>query len=105
MRRYQRTVAVGGTIRGRQVSVVDMGRWQLSRNQHARTASSRTLIAMAVLRPTAAQARWREEWLGELHALPARRSRAGFATHPLLGVPRLAVTPRRPASSDRQERP
>ena len=42
---------------------------------------------MAALLPPDTQARWREEWLGELHTLPARRSRARFAAHTLLGVP------------------
>jgi GTP pyrophosphokinase len=76
----------------------------LNRHRHARTASGRLLTAMAALLPSAAQARWREEWLGELHTLPARRSRARFAGHTLLGVPRLAVTLRRPAPGNRQAR-
>jgi (p)ppGpp synthase/HD superfamily hydrolase len=77
----------------------------LSRNRHARTASGRLLTATTALLPPATQARWREEWLGELHTLPARRSRARFAAHTLLGVPRLAVTLRRPAPGSRQARP
>jgi (p)ppGpp synthase/HD superfamily hydrolase len=77
----------------------------LSRNRYARTASGHLLTAMAALLPPATQARWREEWLGELHTLPARRSRARFAAHTLLGVPRLAVTLRRPAPGHRQARP
>ena len=77
----------------------------LSRNRYARTTSGRVLTATAALLPPAAQARWREEWLGELHTLPARRSRARFAAHTLLGVPRLAVTLRRPAPASRQVRP
>jgi (p)ppGpp synthase/HD superfamily hydrolase len=76
----------------------------ISRNRHARTASSRLLIATAGLLPLAAQARWREEWLGELHTLHARRSRARFAAHTPLAIPRLAVTLRRPAPGDRQAR-
>ncbi len=60
---------------------------------------------MAALLPLATQARWREEWLGELHILPSRRSRARFAAHTLLGVPRLAVTLRRRAPGSRQARP
>jgi (p)ppGpp synthase/HD superfamily hydrolase len=77
----------------------------LSRNRHARTASGRLLAATTALLPPATQARWREEWLGELHTLPARRSRARFAAHTLLGVPRLAVTLRRPAPGSRQAPP
>src|SRR5580704_12742979 len=77
----------------------------LSRNRYARTASGHLLTAMAALLPPATQGRWREEWLGELHTLPARRSRARFTAHTLLGVPRLAVTLRRPAPGSRQARP
>lgn len=76
----------------------------LRRNRHARTVSGRLLTATAALLPPATQARWREEWLGELHTLPARRGRARFAAHTLLGVPRLAVTLRRPAPGSRQAR-
>jgi len=76
----------------------------LSRNRHARTASGRLLTATAALLPSATQARWREEWLGELHTLPGPRSRARFAAHTLLGVPRLTVTLRRPAPGTRRVR-
>ena len=77
----------------------------LSRNRHARTASGRLLTATAALLPPATQARWREEWLGELSTLPARLSRARFAAHTLLAIPRLAVTLRRHAPGARQARP
>jgi hypothetical protein len=77
----------------------------LSRNRHARTASGRLLAVTAALLPLATRARWREEWLGELHTLPGRGSRARFAAHTLLGVPRLAVTLRRPAPGNRRVRP
>jgi (p)ppGpp synthase/HD superfamily hydrolase len=77
----------------------------LSRNRYTRTASGRLLTATTALLPSAAQARWREEWLGELHTLPARRSRVHFAAHTLLGVPRLAVTLRRPVPGSTQARP
>lgn len=77
----------------------------LNRYRHARTASRRLLTAMAALLPPASQARWRDEWPGELHTLPTLRSRSRFATHPLDGVPRLAVTLRRPALRSRQARP
>jgi hypothetical protein len=52
---------------------------------------------MAALLPAATRTRWCEEWLGELHTLPARRDRAGFAMHTALGIPRLAFTVRKPA--------
>ena len=77
----------------------------LSRNRHARTASGRLLAATAALLPPATQARWREEWLAELSTLPARRSRARFAAHTLLAIPRLAVTLRHPAPGTTQARP
>ena len=50
--------------------------------------------AHAALLPAATRARWCEEWLGELHTLPARRDRVRFAIHTMLGIPRLAVTVR-----------
>jgi hypothetical protein len=74
----------------------------LNRYRHARTASRRLLTAMAALLPPTTQARWRDEWLGELHT---RCSRARFAAHTLFGVPGLAVTLRRPALRSRQARP
>lgn len=61
--------------------------------------------AMSVLMLSATQTRWRDEWLGELHTLPTRRSRSRLATPTLFGVPRLAVTPRRPALRSGQGRP
>ncbi len=75
----------------------------LRRNRHAHTTSGRLLTVMTALLPAAARTRWREEWLGELHTLPARRSRARFVVHTLLAVPRLAVTLRRPAPGNRRE--
>jgi (p)ppGpp synthase/HD superfamily hydrolase len=77
----------------------------LRRNRHARTASGRLLTATAALLPPATRTRWRQEWLGELHSLPARRSRARFAVHTLLGIPRLAVTLRRSAPGAGQAPP
>jgi len=77
----------------------------LNRYRHARTASRGLLTAMAALPPPAPQARWRDELLGELYTLPTSRSRSRFAAHPLFGVPRLAVTLRRPALRSRQARP
>jgi (p)ppGpp synthase/HD superfamily hydrolase len=69
----------------------------MKRNRHARSASGRLLVAMSALLPAPARTRWCEEWLGELHTLPAWRDRAGFAIHTLLGIPRLAITVRMPA--------
>jgi GTP pyrophosphokinase len=74
----------------------------VKRNRHARSASGRLLLAVAALLPAANRARWCEEWLGELHTLPDRRSRARFAIHTMLGIPRLAVTVRRPDPGQRK---
>lgn len=74
----------------------------VKRNRHARSASGRLLLAVAALLPAATRARWCEEWLGELHTLPARRNRARFAIHTMLGIPRLAVTVRLPAPGHRR---
>jgi (p)ppGpp synthase/HD superfamily hydrolase len=74
----------------------------MKRNRHARSASGRLLLAVAALLPAATRARWCEEWLGELHTLPARRGRARFAIHTMLGIPRLAVTVRLPAPGHRR---
>jgi (p)ppGpp synthase/HD superfamily hydrolase len=68
----------------------------MKRNRHARSVSGRLLIAMTALLPVASRTRWCEEWLGELHTLPAPRDRASFAMHTMLGIPRLAFTVRRP---------
>jgi hypothetical protein len=57
---------------------------------------------VAALLPAATRTRWCEEWLGELHTLPARRDRAGFAMHTVLGIPRLAFTVRMPAPGHRR---
>ena len=53
----------------------------MKRNRHARSASGRLLLAVAALLPAATRIRWCEEWLGELHTLPARRDRVRFAIH------------------------
>lgn len=45
----------------------------MKRNRHARSASGRLLLAVAALLPAAIRIRWCEEWLAELHTLPARR--------------------------------
>ena len=69
----------------------------MKRNQHARSASGRLLLAVAALLPAAIRTRWCEEWLAELHTLPARRDRVRFAIHTASGIPRLAFTVRMPA--------
>jgi (p)ppGpp synthase/HD superfamily hydrolase len=58
--------------------------------------SGRLLAAAAGLLPASARSRWRDEWAGELSALPAWRQRAAFAAKTLAGVPRMAATLRRP---------
>ncbi|MGB3438432.1 MAG: HD domain-containing protein [Actinophytocola sp.] len=57
--------------------------------------SRRVLAISTVLLPTAARARWLEEWTAELHALPDRRTRARFTLQLLGGMTRLAVVVRR----------
>ncbi len=66
------------------------------------TASGQLLAAAAVVLPRAARARWRAEWLAELHYLPTRRQRAMFAVQIVLGVGRLAATLYQPAAAVRQ---
>ena len=56
---------------------------------------SRLLAMAAALLPAATRSRWRDEWAGELTALPARHQRALFAARTLAGIPRLAATLRR----------
>jgi hypothetical protein len=58
--------------------------------------SGRLLAVAAALLPAAARSRWRDEWAGELSALPAWRQRAAFAARTLAGAPRLAAILRRP---------
>jgi hypothetical protein len=77
----------------------------LSRTRYVRSASGHLFTIMATLLPPDTRARWREEWLGELRTLPARRSRDRFAVHTTVGVPRLAATARRPVPGSRQVRP
>jgi len=74
----------------------------MKRNRHARSVSGRLLIAVTALLPVATRTRWCEEWLGELHTLAARRDRASFAVHTMLGIPRLAYTVRNPARGRRR---
>jgi (p)ppGpp synthase/HD superfamily hydrolase len=74
----------------------------MKRNQHARSASGRLLLAVAALLPAAIRIRWCEEWLAELHTLPARRDRVRFAIHTASGIPQLAFTVRMPAWGHRR---
>ena len=74
----------------------------MKRNRHARSASGRLLLAVAALLPAAIRIRWCEEWLAELHALPARRDRVRFAIHTASGIPQLAFTVRMPAWGHRR---
>ena len=74
----------------------------MKRNRHARSAPGRLLVAAAALLPAGTRARWCQEWLGELHTLPARRDRARFAIQTTLGIPRLAITVRLPAPGRRR---
>jgi guanosine-3',5'-bis(diphosphate) 3'-pyrophosphohydrolase len=74
----------------------------MKRNQYARSVSGRLLAGVTALLPAATRTRWCEEWLGELHTLPGRRDRIGFAVHTVLGVPRLAFTARMLARGHRR---
>ncbi len=67
-----------------------------SRHAPGSASTSARLLAMAAaLLPAATRSRWRDEWAGELTALPARHQRALFAARTLAGIPRLAATLRR----------
>jgi hypothetical protein len=50
----------------------------------------RMLEVAAMLLPAAVRGRWLEEWMGELHTLPAR-GRVRFTAQLLCGMPRLAA--------------
>ncbi|MEV0995079.1 HD domain-containing protein [Nonomuraea sp. NPDC050202] len=50
------------------------------------------ITAGAIMLPAAARARWLEEWLGELLALPVGRARYRFTFRLLAGMPRMALT-------------
>lgn len=57
-----------------------------------------TALALGtLLLPSTARARYLDEWLGELDALPSRSARTRFTLRVTLGVPALAFTLRRPA--------
>jgi len=66
------------------------------RGPNSASRAGRLLAVAAALLPPAARSRWRDEWAGELSALPTSRERAIFAARTLAGIPRLAVTLRRP---------
>jgi hypothetical protein len=74
----------------------------MKRNQPGPPVSGRLLLAVAALLPATTRSRWCQEWLGELHTLPARRDRASFTIHTMLGIPRLAFTVRMPARGHRR---
>ncbi len=65
-----------------------------------RTVYERMLAVSVILLPPEKRARWLEEWTGELSILSTRCARARFAVQMLRGMPRLAVTLRRPATRD-----
>ncbi|MGH4012117.1 MAG: HD domain-containing protein [Pseudonocardiaceae bacterium] len=69
-------------------------------HERRRTVAKRALATLVVLLPSATRARWLEEWTGELSVLPTRRARARFVVQMLYGIPRLAVTLRRPLTRD-----
>jgi hypothetical protein len=77
----------------------------LTRYRLARMASRRLLTTRAALLPSAAQAQWRDDLLGELHTMVTSRGRARFTAHTLSGVSLLGVTLRWPALRSRQVRP
>ena len=58
--------------------------------------TARVLATASALLPARTRSRWRDEWAGELAALPTRRRRIVFTLRTLAGIPRLAVTLRRP---------
>ena len=70
------------------------------RDERPYTIAERFLAAFVVLLPAATRSRWLEEWTGELSVLPTRRARARFAVQMLRGMPRLAMTLRRPVTRD-----
>ena len=62
-------------------------------------ASGRLLAASAALLPASARARWRQEWLAELHTFATRRERVVFAVQVMVGIGRLAVTLYQPTNA------
>ncbi len=78
------------------VDLEDLAAGILSRETLRTPASGRVLARAAALLPAPVRSRWRDEWAGELAALPTRRQRAVFTVRTLGGVPQLAVTLRRP---------
>jgi hypothetical protein len=71
--------------------------WRAAPRIHAFPRLSVALLERATgLLPAAARPRYTEDWRGELAALATRRGRARFARQMLWGMPRLALTLRRP---------
>ncbi|MET9242134.1 HD domain-containing protein [Nonomuraea sp. NPDC003709] len=68
-------------------------------------ASFGVIAAGAILLPREWRARWLEEWLGELQALPGRWPRIRFAVQLLSEMPWLAMTLRRWDSRGGRHRP
>jgi hypothetical protein len=60
-------------------------------------ATYQALTLGALLLPSTARARYLDEWLGELDALPNRPARARFTLRVTLGIPGLAFALRHPA--------
>jgi (p)ppGpp synthase/HD superfamily hydrolase len=73
----------------------DLASATLRRHRRPPGTSGQVLSVTAGLLPPAARARWRAEWLAELHVLPTRRPRVRFVAQTLRGILRLAVTLRR----------
>lgn len=67
--------------------------------RRAGAASGRLLAASAALLPASARARWRQEWLAELHTFATRRERVAFAAQVMVGIGRLAVTLYQPTNA------
>jgi GTP pyrophosphokinase len=73
----------------------DLASAALGRHRGPPGTSGQVLSVTAGLLPAAARARWRAEWLAELHVLPTRRQRVRFVAQTLRGILGLAVTLRR----------
>jgi (p)ppGpp synthase/HD superfamily hydrolase len=73
----------------------DLASAALRRHLRPPGTSGHVLSVTAGLLPPAARARWRAEWLAELHVLPTRRERVTFVAQTLRGILRLAITLRR----------
>jgi (p)ppGpp synthase/HD superfamily hydrolase len=76
--------------------LADLASATLGRQHRLPGASASLLCASASLLPASARARWREEWLAELHQLPTRRERLAFTRQIMLGIARLTLVLRSP---------